>query len=387
MKGALMEEPAELNGVSNLTAMLWTKGTKSRSAEQIAEDVESRGAGLDASSGRNSISVSLQVLAQDLPFALDFLEDLIKNPAFSEIELVKEKEKVKTTILALNDDIVTQTSRAMRQDLFAGHPLSRDEVGTMETVDRITADDIRNFFTRLRDPANMVLAVFGDINRASLEQELTRRFGALSGGNFVPATHDVASVPAPVEKTVRLDKKQAMVMIGFQGSEIRGADRAGLTVLSEILGSSFSGRIFTKVREEFGNAYALGGGYNPAISSGVLYFYALTTDEAVLSVKDKILAILNEIRNNKVPDQELEDMKRYIIGRYQMSLETIGSQAMSSALDELYGLGFSYYKKYPDLIKQVTADDVLRLAQKYLDPQHQVIVLTRPKQIEAGPKQ
>lgn len=379
LNGGTRQESAESNGISKLTSMLWVKGTDSRTAETIAEDVESLGGSLSGFSGRNSFGIQLNVLSEDLDFGLDLLEDLMKNPSFSEQEFIKVKERIKTAIIAQKDSVYRTTDKALRETLFQTHPLRLEAIGTLESVAGISRQDILDFFNKLSFPGNMVLSVFGDFSAAQGEEILTKKLSSLKPREMTSLTHTELPPEATREATVYLDKKQAMVMVGFQGVDFLHKDRYGLEVLSSILGSSFSGRIFTRIRDELGQAYALGGGFLPGKDMGFLSFYVLTSDESASKVRDILLDLINEIREDVVGAQELRDMKSYLTGRHQMEIETDASLGFLSALDELYGMGHDHYQQYNNQIDSVTQEDIKRLAKKYLDVQKAAIVMARPK--------
>ncbi|MCK5581233.1 MAG: insulinase family protein [Candidatus Omnitrophica bacterium] len=379
LNGGTRYEPQELNGISALTANMWVKGTKSCTANEIASQVESMGASLNGFSGRNSLGLTLEVLSEDLKTGLDLLEDILKNPVFPDDELAKDKELTKTAIIAKKDSIEATTAKELRQTLFQTHPFRLETSGTLDSVDRVTREDVKDFYKKMVVPGSMVLTVLGDFDKEALLEELTGRFGTLSAG-AVPAVHHEEPLPeAARQKEIDFDKDQAMVMIGFRGVDFLHEDRYALNVLASIMGSSFSGRMFSRIREEFGRAYALSGVSLPGKDAGMVYFYVLTVKESVDEVRVLLQELLQEIQEQEVSDSELANMKAYMKGRFQMRLETDSSVAFMVALDELYGLGHDHYKMYSKNIDAVTVQDVRRAAKKYLNMGHAAIVVARPQ--------
>ncbi len=380
MNAGTRQEPSALNGLSQLTSGLWTQGTQSRTAEEIAQSVESLGASLNGFSGRNSFGITLNVLSQDMAFGIDLIEDLIKNPSFDGQEFLKEKEKMETAIVARNDSIYQTTAKALRETLFQTHPFRLETLGTLESVKKITQADVAGFYGRLAVPKNMVLSLFGDFHALQAEKILTDRLSRLKSQEIILRTHSESPPDATREKTIYSDKKQAMVMIGFQGVDVHHKDRTGLEVLSSILGSSFNGRIFTRIRDESGKAYTLGGGFLPGKDMGLISFYVITTDEYAGQVKEILLDLLNEIREDDITDQELRDIKSYLKGEFHREIETDASLGFVSTLDELYGMGYDYYQDYNNRIDQVTREDIKHLAQTYLNIKSAAIIVSRPKE-------
>ena len=385
LQGGIRQETEATNGISELTADLWAKGTKSRSAEDIAKSVESLGGGVGGFSGRNSFGLNMSFLSEDIGFALALLEDLVKNPVFAEEEFLKQKEQMKAAIIARDDNIFAVTSKTLRETLFLSHPARLDSLGSLESVDRITRPMVIDCYAKFSAANNMVLSVFGDFESDDVLRSIRAKFSSLPQKEL-PLGQSPEEVPKETrEKTIHLDKQQAMVMIGFQGTTVNGPDRRGLEVVSSILGSSFSGRIFDKIRDQLGKAYTLGGSFTPGLDPGIVYFYVLTTDEQVEKVKELLVTEITGIQNNLVSEEELARMKTYLKGTFHMGLETSAAVGFMTALDELYGLGFDYYKSFDAGIDRVTREDLRRIAQNYLDLKKAAMVITRPTENKTAP--
>jgi zinc protease len=227
----------------------------------------------------------------------------------------------------------------------------------------------------------MVLSVFGDFNRDEVLPLLKKNFSGLPSQDLHLKADNELPLSETREVTLHLNKAQAMVVVGFQGPTLKDGNRYGVEVLASILGESMSGRIFTKIREELGKAYTLGGGFRPGLETGQISFYVITTDAHVEKVKDLLMGQIAEIREVLVSDKELADTKAYIKGTHLMGLETNSSLGFMSMLDELYGLGFDNYQKHNAAIDRVSKEDVQTMAQKYLDPRHAAIIITRPEKV------
>lgn len=379
LQGGTRQEPAELNGISMMTADLLDKGTASRSSYDIAREVESRGMSLGTFSGKNSFGMNIESLSEDLEQAMGLLEDMVKNPVFAPAEITKIKENMKAIIRQRQDNISQTTTLALKETLFGVHPLRRDEAGTLETVEKITRQDILDFYGHLAAPANMVLSVFGDIASKEVLEIVKKKFGSVPKREvqLKQATEEPPS--GPRTKEIFMDKTQAMVMFGFHGTDLRNSDRYGLDILAAVLGSPFSGRLFNNIREELGQAYTLGGDSVPSLDAGMIYFYVLTTEEKVAEVKELLSRQITNIQRNLVPEPELENTKMYLNGNFRAGLETNSALSFVSGLDELYGLGYGHYQEYEGAIDRVRAEDIRELARKYLDLNKVVIVTTRPK--------
>jgi zinc protease len=310
---------------------------------------------------------------------LSLFADIVKNPVFPEQELMDVKDEMRSAIRRREDDIFQFSGLAFKELLFLSHPLRLDDGGTMESIDRIRRDDIIVLYRRLAAPSNMVLSVFGDIDPEETLEKLESRFGGLAGPavQLKSAHEDPPSQPR--EKEIFMDKEQAMVMTGFHGVDLKHADRYGLEVLTAILGSSFSGRLFNGIREDLGQAYSLGGYSAPAMDAGYICFYVLTAEKDIVQVQEVLRKNIKRVQEELIPAKELEDMKTYLKGTFKAGLETNAALSFTSGLDELYGLGFDYYQEYNRKIDAVTVQDLKRLASQYLDLNKSVTVITRPK--------
>ena len=379
MQGGVRQEPAELNGISTLTASMFLKGTKNHSADEIAEMTESRGIQLGSFSGRNSFGLRAECLSEDTARALDILTEAATQPTFPAEEIVKVKERMRTNLQLKKDDIFEAAQEALRETIFLKHPYRLDEDGTPESIERITQEDILNFYKKLVVPQNMVLSIFGDIDTQGILEKVKQTMGRLKKTDLPLASYHEDPPAQPRTKAVLLDKEQAVVMFGFQGTTIKSQDHYGLDVLSSLLGSAFSGRLFNTVREQLAAAYTLGGDSVPGIDTGLIYFYVLTTEANISSVQEILKREITKLQNENVSADELLNIKTYLKGAFKAGHETNASLNFISSLDELYGLGYQNYQDYDQAIDRVTEDEIRGLAQKYLDLNKAAIVTIRPQ--------
>ncbi|MCK5259551.1 MAG: insulinase family protein [Candidatus Omnitrophica bacterium] len=376
--GGVRQETVERNGLFSMLASTWTKGTKNYSANGIAEKVESLGMRLGGFSGRNSFGLSMEFLAEQLPTALDLLKELVAHPTFPEEETVKVKEQKRTIIRRREDNIFASTAYVLKKTLFLTHAFRLEEEGTIESVDRITRNDLTAFYKRFVVPGNMVISVFGDIDAEDVLNDIKKSFASLKDGELTLKVHKEDPPEQPREEILIMNKEQAMVMFGFQGLTFHDPDAYGLEVLAAILGSSFNGRLFTNIRDQLGDAYTLGGNFLPGPDAGFVYFYVLTAEEEVEKVKDLLKKEIKRLQSEHVPGKELKDIKTYLKGTFKASQETSASLNFMVSLDELYGLGFDHYQGYDGRIDEVTQEDIKRLAREHLDLNKAAVVVTMP---------
>jgi len=379
LNGGVRQEPPDLNGLSQLTAKTWTKGTRRYSANDIAELTDSQGMRLSTFSGRNSFGLELKYLSGQGSEAYELLEELILHPVFPKEDMEEIKGNMRAAIRMREYDISDTTGQALRETLFQRHPFRLNKGGTVETINSIEQEDLVGFYGSFAASRNMVVSVFGDIDPDETLKEIKQIFGSLKDKEAKLRMYSEPPPAKPRKRDLTMDKEQAMVMIGFQGATIDDKDRYGIEVMTTLLGSSFSGRLFNVIRDKMGEAYTLGGNYVPGPDMGFIYFYVLTTEEKTEEVLELIKAEIRALQGTEVGTNEFNDMKTYLKGTFKSSLETNSSLGYTAGLDELYGLGYRHYEDYEGIIDAITADDIRRLATKYLDLEKMATAITKPQ--------
>lgn len=376
------EEPEEQSGLNQLTADLWPQGTGSLSSQQVAQMVDARGAVLSSSGGYNSMSLHIDFLSEDLTFALDLMEALVKKPRFASEDFANQQKQEIANVKEQDDSIKQTGITNVRQLLFVRHPLKMDISGTVKGLENITRAQVVEFYQKFLTADHMVISLFGDFNSVSASAELKKRFGNLPK-HSVKLSQFHEDLPKELrEKLLTMDKQQAAVIVAMRAPDIYDPDRYGMEVISSILGSSLSGRMFVKIREELGSAYTLGAGYSPSLDAGMIVLYVLTTDAQVDRVKGILSREVQSLINVPVGKVELDATKSNLNGQFDRQTHTINPLAGMTGLDELYGLGYNEYKSYKSRIDNINADDIQQIAGKYLDPAHASIVVIRPKNME-----
>jgi zinc protease len=380
--GGQRYEPAQRPGISLFTMELLTKGTKTRSKYQIAKEMEEIGGSIDSSSGRNTYSVSVSVLREDFEKGLEILSDVVINPSFPEEEIEKQRGDTLLAIKRIDESWEQEVTRLFRRNFFREHPYRNDLVGTEESVKLFSRGDVVDFYRRLVIPNNMVLAVFGDIEREKVAQRVEERFGHLKRENLIRPNLKEETAPLVQDKVVEKvnDKSSAAIFVGFNGMSIYDADRPSLDVIDAILsGIGYpSGWLHEALRggdQSF--VYYVHAYPNYGIDGGYFGVITQTTMANYKKVIDIISEKVRRIQEGRVKEDELELAKRMIITMHDLGLETNGSQAFSAAVSEALGLGYDWDRRYRDLIGAVTKEDVQRVARRVF--KHRLLATTIPK--------
>jgi zinc protease len=379
--GVLAENPGN-NGVTQLTGKLLLKGTAKRSAEDIAREVESVGGHIDSYGGNNSYGVNAEVLSDDFTIGLELVADVLLNPTFPAEALEREREVQLANIAAQKDNLLRSASNAMRRGLFGSSSYGLDVNGTEESVQKIEVADLKAMHQRLTVPNNCVLAIFGDVKTAEVKAAVEKAFANWKAGQAANIQHSTFNIQPPASNRVTetRDKKQAVIVIGFRGTTLYDADRYALDLLQETC-SDLGSRLFLRVREQLGLAYYVGAQHFPGLAPGYFSFYCGTMPEQVDLVEKELLREAELLRTDGLTEAELKRAKAKIIGQKKISRQDLGGLALTTALDEIYGLGFGNIDREDALYEAVTLDRVKAVAQKYLRPDALVVAVVKPEKI------
>ncbi len=375
-KGGVLAETAANNGITQLLARLMIKGTKTRSAEQIASEIESVGGSLDSYGGNNSFGVNAEVLNSDFQTGLDLVADVILNPTFPAAQLEREREVQIAGIHSHRDDLLKSAFKAMRRELFGSVGFGLDSLGTEESLNQLTSASLAEFHQQLATPDNCVLAIYGDVNTAQVQRAVEKAFDAW---NKSPFRLQIANSPAPSAKriTESRDKKQAVVVVGFRGTTLTAEDRPAMELLQETC-SDLGSRLFLRIREKLGLAYYVGAQNQFGLTPGFFAFYAGTEPDKAALVEKEMFQEVELLRTEGLTEDELRRAKNKIIGQRKIARQDLGDLAASTALDELYGLGFAHSETEDARIEAVTLDEVKAAAQRYLRPEIGVVAVINP---------
>jgi zinc protease len=377
-RGGVLAETAENNGVSLLTAKLLLKGTPTRDAEAIATEIESLGGSIESYSGNNSFGVNAEVLSSDFTTGLDLVADVILRPKFPEGALERERQIQLASIKAQKDELLPTASRMMRREMFGERGYGLHTNGTEKSVQTIKVSDLRNFHEAFMRPNNCVLAVFGDVQAEAVRAAVDKYFGAWPKGGKPVETKALSTKVTEVKRvTETRDKKQAVMVIGFPGATLYNDDRYALELIQEAC-SDLGSRVFLRIREKLGLAYYVGAQNFLGIAPGFFAFYVGTEPEKVPLVEQELLKEAEALRNEGLTEEELKRSKAKVIGQKKIARQDLGSFAMNSALDEIYGLGYAHTDVEDAKYEAVTLEQTKSVARKYLTPDAFVISIVKP---------
>jgi zinc protease len=377
-QGGVLAETAENNGATMLLAKMLLKGTKTRSAEKIATEIESVGGSIDSYGGNNSFGVNAEVLSSDFAVGMDLLADVLLNPTFPANELEREREVQIADIHARKDDLLKSASLAMRRALFGNTGYGLDSLGTEETVQNTSAAGLKSFHQKFTAPNNCVLAIYGDVKTDEVKSAVERAFANWKAGEKIqhPTFNIQHSTSNRVTET--RDKKQAVLVIGYPGTTIHNDDRYPLELIQESC-SDIGSRLFLRIRDQLGLAYYVGAQNFAGLVPGYFAFYTGTEPSKAGQVETELLKEAELLRADGLTAEELKRSKAKIVGQKKIARQELGHLASMTALDELYGLGYQRTELDDAKYEAVTLEQIKAAAQKYLKPDALVVAVVKPE--------
>jgi zinc protease len=377
-QGGVLAETVAENGVTGLMTKMLLKGTATRSAEDIASQIESVGGSVDVYAGNNSFGVTAEVLRADFNLGLDLVAEVIPHPSFPAAELEREREFQLAAIRAQKDQLLQLAGRAMRRALFGEAGYGLDTNGTESSVQALTLEQLRQYHRRLAVPNNCVLAVYGQVEAPAVHAAVQAAFGTwCSAETHLNGLPQLTGPTAPVRVQETRDKRQSVVVLGFRGASLRDPDRHALELIQEAC-SDLGSRLFLRVRDELGLAYYVGAQNFVGLIPGYFSFYAGTEPGKTEQVITEFFAEIAQLRQEGLTAEELQRSKAKLVGHKKIARQDLGAYAMTTALDELYGLGYAHSDAEDALYEAVTMEDIRRVAQAYLNPDTHVLSIFGP---------
>jgi zinc protease len=377
-RSGLLAETPDTNGVTRLTARTLLKGTTTRSAEQIADQIEAIGGSIGSDAGNNSMSVSVHVMKPDLKTGVDLLADVLLNANFPENAVAREKQVQIAGIKQEEEQLTTVARNILRQALFHDHPYALRANGSPDAVQKLTQKDLVAFRDKYLVAKNGVVAVFGNVNANEVKQLFEQALGKMKPGAL--ALTDLKP-PGPLTKTETVEsnkeKAQGVIMVGYRGVDMFNKDRHALELIDEA-SSDLGSRFFVRIREQMGLAYYVGASQMQGLVPGLFAFYLGTDPQKIEPVKTALLDEINKLAADGLTEQELNRAKKKLIGQHEIAMQSNDAFGYQCALDELYGLGFDYYKSLERDTEAVTLDEIKQVAAKYFRDQPYVLATVRP---------
>jgi len=363
--GSRRETP-EQNGISHFIEHMLFKGTKRRSAEDIARSVDSIGGNLDAFTAKELVCFNTKVLDEHLSLAFDVLSDLVLNPLFREEDIEKEKGVILEEIKMEADSPDYLVHEIFSANFWKDHPLGKPILGTRETVKRFDRAMVQAYYGTVYAPANLLVTGAGNLTHERLVTLVRDHFESVHPGEplgFDPAPSTHARIALRNKKAL----EQVHLCLGVPSYPLPHEERFACYVLNTLLGGGMSSRLFQNIRERQGLAYAVFSELSPYRDTGCLSIYAGTSLESARKVVESIVNEFHQLKEHRVSDEELRRAKDHLKGSLMLSLESTASRMSNLARQEMYFGRFFTLDELVESIEAVTAEDVQRIALTFFD--------------------
>jgi predicted Zn-dependent peptidase len=364
--GSRQETEAE-NGVTHFLEHMVFKGTKNRTAEEIARSADSIGGHLDAFTAKECTNFSIKVLDEHVDRGFDVLADLVKNPLLMPEHIAKESQVVQEEIKMVEDTPDDLVHEIFTQTYWRGHGLGRPILGTRQTVKSFDRPLLTNYFGRHYTPQNIIVTAAGHLEHEQIVGLAAEHFSDLPPGNPLPA--DTPPVPHPsIRQRHKKNLEQAHICLGTPAYSNVHEKRYACYVMNTVMGGGMSSRLFQNIREQRGLAYAVFSGLSTFRDAGYLSVYAGTATENVGEVIKLIVQELHEMKSKPLAAEEIQRAKDYLKGSTVLGLESTMSRMSNLARQEMQ---FGRHVSMDEITKRVdavTAEDVLDVAQELFSP-------------------
>jgi predicted Zn-dependent peptidase len=367
-------EPAEVNGISHFVEHMLFKGTRTRTAQQIAREMDSIGGNLDAFTGMETICFNVKSLAEHVPVALDVLADLVLNPVFTAADMERERGVILEEIKIDEDNPEVLVHELFIQAFWKDHPLGKPILGTSKTVSRMDQESLLAYHSDRFHGGNMIFSAAGNLDHDRFAEEVSRKFSTLAGGETL---HELPAPEACARIVLRNKKslEQVQVCLGVPAPPITDENRYVTLILNTVLGGGMSSRLFQTIREERGMAYSIYSDLSPYRDTGTLCVFAGTSVGKGLEVVDLILEEFRKLKQEPLTVEELTRAKDQVKGNILLGLESSNARMANLARQEMYFHEFITVDEIIARINEVTYGQVLAMAQHLFDPARIAVTL------------
>jgi predicted Zn-dependent peptidase len=358
------DEDAEWNGISHFLEHMVFKGTKHRTAEEIARQVDSIGGNLDAFTAKECVCFNVKVLDEHVPAALDILSDLVLHPNFDQADITRERGVILEEIKMDEDNPDYLVHEIFTQNFFKDHPLGKPILGTKETVKRFERQPVVDAYAHRFAPGNIIVSAAGNLDHDKFVELVTQQFEHMK-----PMQNGFHSTAPKTYSRITLRNKKALeqvqLCLGVPWHAIAHEKRHAGYILNTLLGGGMSSRLFQNIRERQGLAYSIYSDLNPYRDTGCLAVYAGTSLPSAAKVVQSVVSEFHKLKTEPVPEEELRRSKAQLKGSLMLSLESSSARMANLARQEMYFERFYDLDELIARIEAVTAEDMSNLANEF----------------------
>lgn len=375
-------ETAELAGLTNLLASLLTRGTEGRSSLEIAEAVESVGAGLGTDAASDYLLLSLKTVSADFAPLLALAGEILRSPSFPESELALERSLTLQNIRAQREQPMAIAYEALRQAMYGDHPYALPSLGTEESVARLTQADLRAFHRQHFRPDNLVISLAGRIDLAGAIAQIEAVFGDWQApATPLPRLDSLPVTTQPQRVHQSQPTHQAILMLGYLGPTVHDPGYAPMKLINAYLGNGMSSRLFVELREKQGLAYEVSTFYPTRLEASPFGAYMGTAPDNAVHALKGLHQEVQRLAQAPLTQAELDTTRQKMLGQYLLGKQTNAQIAQGYGWYETLGLGLDFDQLFQQQLKTVTLEDIQATAQAYL--QRPFVSLVGPEAVLA----
>jgi len=367
-------EVAESNGISHFVEHMLFKGTRSRTAQHIAREMDSIGGNLDAFTGKETICFNVKSLAEHVPIALDVLTDLVLNPVFASGDIERERGVILEEIKMDEDNPDLLVHELFTQSYWKDHPLGKPILGTKKTVAGLDQATLLAYHSDRFHAGNMVFSAAGNLEHDEFVAEVAAKFSTLAAGSTL---HELPAPEASARIVLRNKKslEQVQICMGVPAPSVTDENRYAALILNTVLGGGMSSRLFQTIREERGMAYSIYSDLNPYRDTGTLLIFAGTSTGKAVDVIDLTLAEFRNLKEHALSEEELKRAKDQLKGNILMGLESSNARMANLARQEMYFGQFFSVDEVIARVDQVSAAEVQAMARQLFNEERIAVTL------------
>ncbi|MCM1009436.1 MAG: insulinase family protein [Fusobacterium sp.] len=373
-----LNQEETIPGLYVVMTRLFMQGTKTRSAEQLARELDEYAIELSCELKSDYLSFKFVCLNEDFDKAVELLTDIVKNTTFDDYQ--KEIVKYEGEIQVAMDSPRNKALEAYFKNIYANHPYGNTETIILENLGKITKEDIINAYKEIRENSRKVISIVGDVDFNAAFERTEEAFGDLEDNSKeVVIFHKSPLTETIVLEQEKEDLNQAHIIKGWLVPTYGDKDLAALKLLNIILGASgLSSRLFCELRDKKGLAYVVRSSYDTSLSAANFRIYIATEPKNIETALAGFKEEIDKIKVELVPEKELSDAKNNLFGKWAFSLETNLRQASLLAHYGILRLGFDYLEEIKKKIQAVTAEDLRECANKYFTDEDFVLSVLKP---------
>ncbi|MFP4253394.1 MAG: M16 family metallopeptidase [Halothece sp.] len=364
--GNRVESPSQA-GLSHLLSTVITKGTATLNAAEIAEKIESVGAGINAETANDYFSLSLKTVSQDFPEILALVGEMMRAPSFPDNEVELEQALTLQAIVAQQEQPFNLAFNQLRSQMYPQHPYGSPVLGTQETVSALTAADLQSYHQTYFRPDNLVISLSG---RITLEKGITE-VNKVFGDWQIPATPQptpslTSPTPQPDQKFLYQETQQSIIMLGYLTASVKNSDYPILKLLNTYLGNGLSSRLFVELREKQGLAYDVSSLYPTRLEPSYFVTYMGTAPNNIETAYQGLRQEVKRLCEVELTPEELQASKNKLLGQYALGKQSNGQLAQLFGWYETLNQGLEFDDRFQEMVAEVTSEQMQAVAQKYL---------------------